>query len=216
MASLQLRLARARFEAKIAECQEYVRRCQIARHQTAERSALSAKQIEWAVETGTLKLVVASERFFETSMALYALGHHAPNGYRPRRLRRLDCSVPEMCEIFMGDQNFVGWNDPSTIIQRAEGWFKNGEPYQTNLSGTSRLVSYLKKMRNAIAHESATAYETYSRETRNLYGALPRRVQPGAQLLGPPPAAIPYLTATTLFESVLACYRSLAAGIAPS
>jgi hypothetical protein len=215
MAANRLGAARSDFERRILQAEEFVRRLQTARHATGNRRALRIDQIEWAAETSVLKMVVASERFFETTMALYALGNRSPSGYRPRRLRNLTATVGQICEIFKGDQEFVGWNDPSIVIRRAERWLRLGEPFQTTLSGASRPLAYLKKMRNAIAHESDTAQATYARATRGLYGALPRRVSPGTQLLAPPPIAIPYLLGANLFEAAVNVYRGVAVQIAP-
>lgn len=32
----------------------------------------------------------------------------------------LDGTVPDVCEVFRGDQDFVGWIDLSAVIRRAE------------------------------------------------------------------------------------------------
>lgn len=216
MAGDRLRRARSQFEARILEAEEFVRRSQTARHATAARRALTTSQVEWAAETAVLKLVLASEHFLETTMALYTLGNRSPSGYRPRRrVRYLSCTIAEVCEIFKGDQAFVGWNDPSDVIRRAERWFRRGEPFQSALSGASQILGYLRKMRNAIAHDSDTSHDTYIRATRGLYGALPSRVLPGAQLLAPPPGAIAYLVGATLFEAAVNSYRSVALRIVP-
>jgi hypothetical protein len=135
--------------------------------------------------------------------------------YRPRRLRMLNGTVPDVCEVFRGDQDFVGWIDPSAVIRRAERWFRRGEPFQTCLSSSSQLLGFLKKMRNAIAHQSDSAQETYARAARALYGASPKRPIPGAQLLAPPPPAIPYLAGASLLEAALNSYRIIAAQLVP-
>jgi hypothetical protein len=215
MPSRQLRSSRSGFEARILEAEEFVRRCRSARTATTVRPAFTGHQREWAVEAAVLQVVIASERFFESTMALYAIGDRSPSGFRPRRRRRLDCTATEVRDIFRGDQNFVGWNDPKTVIDRAERWFRNGDPFQAPLSGASRILGYLKSMRNEIAHKSDTSQESYLKATRNIYGALPRRVQPGVQLLAPPPAAIAYLFGANLFEAALNSYRSIAVLIVP-
>ena len=162
-----------------------------------------------------LKLIIASEQFFETTLGLFTLGHRTPRGYRPRRLRFLNCSLPAALDVFRGDQDFVGWNSPSVIIDRAARWLRNAEPYQTPLSSASQLLSYLKKMRNAMAHDSDDAREKYAEATRRLYGSLPKRVYPGAQLLQPPPPGIGYLTGQNLFDATLRTYRLIAQQIVP-
>jgi len=216
MPANRLSRARSEFERRILEAEDFLRRSQSARHATANRRALTVSQIEWAAETSILRMVVASESFFEITMALYARGSRSPGGYRPRRLRRLTMTVPEICQVFRGDQEFVGWNSPSVMVRRAERWFKGGEPFQSTLSGASQLLAYLRKMRNAVVHQSDTSVEGYVNATRKLYGALPRRVSPGNQLLAPPPAAIAYLVGANLFEAAANSYRSVARSLVPS
>lgn len=207
--------ARREFETKIRQAEGFLLRCRGVRHASLNRRGLKARQVEWIAEAAVLKMVVATERFFEVTMALYVLGERAPSGYRPRRLRRVSSSATEMMKVFRGDQEFISWSDPSTVIKRAELWLSGGEPYRTTLSGASQLLSYLKKMRNAIAHESDNAYEKYKTATRGLYGALPRRVLPGTQLMQPPPQGIAYLVGPTLFDAAVQCYRLVARRIVP-
>jgi hypothetical protein len=207
--------ARNRFEARIAQAEEFARRCRAARHASANRGALIASQVEWTYETSVIKVVVASERFFEWTLGLYVLGDRSSGGYRPRRRREVRSSLPAVLEVFRGDQNFVGWNSPSVVITRAERWLRDGEPYRSTLSSASQVLAYLRQMRNAIAHESDSAVGKYEDATRRLYGALPRRVAPGAQLLQPPPPGIPYLAGVNLFEAAMVVYRAVARGVAP-
>lgn len=215
MASSRLLRARAEFFSRIEIAEEFALRCRNARHPTATRCALTNRQIEWAAEMALLKLVLGSERFFELTLALYVLGDRAPSGFRPRRNRKLDLSLAATTEVFRGDQDFVGWNDPSIIIQRAERWLKGGEPYRTTLSAASQLLGYLKQMRNVVAHESDSANEKYRKATRRLYGALPRRLCPGKQLISPPPPAIPYLIGVDLLDAAIASYRVVGRQIVP-
>lgn len=207
--------ARAAFEARLLAAEQFVLRSVSARHPQANRPALLTAHVEWAHEAALLKVVVASERFLETALGLYAIGERTRSGYRPRVRRRVDLSLPAMLYVFRGDQDFVGWNDPAAVIRRAEAWLRNGDPFQTPLAAASQLLTYLRQMRNAIAHESDSATEKYERATRRLYGALPRRTAPGAQLTRPPPASIPYLAGASLFEASIATYRLLAKGIVP-
>jgi len=124
-------------------------------------------------------------------------------------------SLAAALELFRGDQQYVGWNDTSIVIRRAERFLRGGEPYQSGLAGASQLLSYMKKMRDAMAHESATALLKYERATRVLYGALPRRLLPGTQLREPPPTGITYLRGNTLFDAAMSVYRVVAGTIVP-
>jgi hypothetical protein len=209
----RLNKVRGQFERRIDEAEDFVARCCGARHATAERRALARANVEWAYETALLKLVIGSEQFFEDSLGLYVTGVRTDSGYRPRRLKRLDASLAHTLEVLRGDQEFIGWSDPNIIIGRAQRWLRGGEPFYTPLSAASQLLAFTKKMRNVVAHESESAAGKYARATRGLYGALPARLAPGAQLAGPPPPGIAYLTGPTLFKAAADTYRLLARSV---
>lgn len=208
-------MARAEFQRRIENAEEFVSRCSTARHATASRSALSRPHVQLAYEAATLKIVVASEQFLETSLGLYVLGTRSPSGFRVRRLHPLRGSLATVLALFRGDKNYVGWNSPTVVISRASRWLRNGEPFQTPLSAASQLLTYLRRMRNVIAHESDSAYDDYVDATRRIYGALPPVVSPGHQLMSPPPPAIPSIGAGPLFTTIVATYRSIATAVVP-
>ena len=205
--------ARRKFESRVLDAESFVLLSRTARTAAANRPAFRMNHVEWVHETALLKLVVASEEFFEVTLGLYALGERTQTGYRPQRRRLIRSSLPSILEVFRGDQDFVGWNEPAVIIRRAERWLRQGEPYQTTLGAASQMLTYLRIMRNAIAHESDSALAKYENATRRLYGALPSRLSPGAQLLQPPPGAIPYLVGASLFEASVGVYRLVGQGI---
>lgn len=149
------------------------------------------------------------------TLGMYVVGDKTASGYAPRRLKKVRMSLAQIIDVFRGDQDFVGWNNPPDVIERAERWLKNGEPYQTVLSAASQTLAYVKKMRNVIAHQSPAALAKYTDATRKLYGALPPHCSPGDQLQQPPPRAIPGLTGATFFEATINIYRRVAAGVAP-
>lgn len=212
----RLAQARGRFERRIDGSADHVARCIAARHATQARNAFTADQIEWSYEIAFLKMFAASEEFFEVAMGLYAIGERAPSGFRPRRRRNVRVSLPQVLEMFKGDQNFVGWNEPDPIIKRAEGWFRNGEPFQTALGGASQLLGYLKRARNVIAHDSDDAYERFARATRTYYGSVPRILTPGRVLAGTLPTGIAGLSGSTLFEASVNTFRAVAAQVVPA
>jgi hypothetical protein len=107
-----------------------------------------------------------------------------------------------MREMMRGDQAFVGWNDISLMVDRAEKWLKNGEPFKTSLNSSKNLFDYVKQIRNVIAHESDSAYEKFLNSTRRIYGSVPRGCTPGMQLLMPPPSSMPGLTGASLLEAI--------------
>jgi hypothetical protein len=203
------------FQRSISDAEDFVRRCKNARHARHNRAAFAKTYVGWAHELATLKMIVASELFLEVSLGLYAIGNRAGSGYRPRRRRKIDISLPEVLDVFRGDRPYVGWVDPGAVIGRAENWLRSGEPFRTALSSTSQLLSFVQKMRNVIAHESESAFDKYEQEARRLYGARPKEVSPGCQLAAPPPAGLTGVLGVSLFDGVAGTYRWIASTIVP-
>lgn len=211
--SNRLDKARGAFEKSIAEAEDFAQRCSHSRHARQNKAALTKNHIGWAHELATLKMIVASERFLEVSLGLYAIGSQTGSGYRPRRRRQITMPLPEVLAVFRGDQAYVGWVDPGAVIGRAQKWLRHGEPFQTALSSTSQVLSLVQKMRNVIAHESDSAFDKYENETRRLYGARPKVVGPGTQLMAAPPASLTGIAGASLFIGVAGTYRWIAKSV---
>jgi len=199
----------------IANAEEFLNRSRIARHSTDNRAAFTQAQIEWCAEQGLLKLTVACEAFLEQALGAYVIGETAPGGFRPVRKRKLKMPHKQALQIFRGDLKFVGWISPGKVMERAESWLRDGEPFAGALAPVSQVLGYVRLMRNSIAHESESATEEFLDRTRNLYGALPRPVSPGHQLLQPCPASLPGLVGADLFSAIVATYRSLSTTVVP-
>ena len=158
-------------------------------------------------------MITAFERFMETSLGLYAIGARTESGFRPRRRQQINVTLPAVLALFRGDAAFVGWVDPQAVTRRAEKWLRGGEPFQTALTPLSALLVYVLQMRNVIAHESDSAFDKYEKATRHLYGALPSRLQPGEQLMSPPPGGLAGVTGASLFSGVVTAYRWIGAAV---
>ena len=215
MGSQNLASSLKSFHYRIDHAADFANRCESARHATANRPGLRNIQLEWVAEAALLKIVIASEQLFEHSMAMYVAGHKSPSGYRPGCLRRMNISISDARSIFKGDQNYVGWVDTSVVVRRAERWLKQGEPFSSILASSSTLLGYLRTMRNMIAHESDEARDKYIQATRRVYGSLPKRAVPGAQLLEPPPTSFSYLTGRNLLQATVATYRAIGTALIP-
>ena len=211
------RLGRERllFERRIGQAEQLVTRCAQARHSAQNRLALTRAELEIVHEIALLKAIVASEQFLERTLGLYVLGTRSPSGYRARRLHQMRGSLTQVLTIFRGDKTFVGWNSPTVVIARASRWLRNGEPFQSHLAAASQFLTYMRKMRNAVAHDSDNAQEEYEDATRRLYGALPIVVSPGYQLMNSAPPALPAAGPGSLFTTAMAIYRGIASRIAP-
>ena len=80
----------------------------------------------------------------------------------------------------------------------------------TALASTAQLLSFVQMMRNVIAHESDSALDKYIEQTRRLYGAKPKEVRPGYQLMAAPPAGLNGAAGSSLFKAVAISYRWIA------
>ncbi len=211
----QLRRNRDAFFRAIDNAEDFLNRSRTARHSTANRIAYTTMQLEWVAEHTLLKMTVACELFLERSMGAYVIGERAPSGFRAARTRRLNVPLSEAIRIFRGDRDFVGWISPGLVIQRAEAWLRNGEPFSSALAPMSLLLGYVRLMRNSIVHESESANELFLNRTLALYGPLPGFVTPGRQLCQPCPAGLPGLIGPDLISAIIATYRALAASVVP-
>jgi hypothetical protein len=210
-------ILRTGFQASVASAVSFAQRGQNARRPNVAVPAFSREHLEWIHEAALLKIFVAWEAYLENVMGCYALGERAASGYRAPRLprRRVNTTLPELLQVFRGDQRYVGWADPYKVIARARGWFRDGEPFTTRLGAAAQLLTYLLAVRNAIAHESDTAYERFITETRRLYGTVGRRTTPGGQLLSACPPGIPGLVGATLFHASAQALEAVAVALAP-
>jgi hypothetical protein len=213
----RLAIVRGQFATSVTSALEFAQRGQNARHHAVAQPAFRRQELEWIYEAALMKVFVAWETYMESVMGCYAIGQRAPSGYRAPRLRqrRVQMSLSEILRVFRGDQRFVGWSEPGIVIRRARDWFKNGEPFATRVGAAAQTVSYLRILRNAIAHESESAQDTFVSETRRLYGAAVARPTPGGQLLGPCPAAIPGLTGASLLQGAAQVLSATASALAP-
>jgi hypothetical protein len=213
----RIAVLRTRFQASLASAVTFALRGQQARRPHTAIAAFTREHREWVHEAALLKILVAWETYVENVMGCYALGERSASGYRAPRLprRRVNMTLPEMLRVFRGDQRYVGWADPYKVIGRADAWFRSGEPFTTRVGTGAQLLAYLLVLRNAIAHESDTAYDRFLAETRRLYGVVGRSATPGGQLLGPCPPGLPGLAGATFFQASAQTLEAVAITLAP-
>lgn len=205
------------FLKRVGEAEKLVHDVSLARHATLQRLALRLSQKHWMYEIALLKLLVGSERFFEDCLGFYAMGERSPGGYRPRRRRQrqIQASHRQVLATFRADRDYGEWSDPQAVIERADCWLVDGRPFRDPVSGTSQLLTYLRHLRNVIAHESGASRQKLRKSTRRLYGAVPRSLCPGQQLASPGPTGISFLAGGTLFDSAVATFRAIAGQLVP-
>jgi len=202
------------FWDELAEALDFFNRGFAGIDRTTGRHVFTNQQKLVLAEATFLLCCVAWERFLEYSFACYITGERARSGYRTRRIRRMDMSVAEARRIVLGDNKFVGWVDAKIVGSRAKKWFEDGEPFSTALAGGSNLLNYLQLMRNVIAHDSGSAFESFKNATRISFGSVPAGLSAGGQLVTPCPASLGGVGAN-LLDTAVAYYRLMSDQIVP-
>lgn len=88
-------------------------------------------------------------------------------------------------EIIRSSQQFLDWNSPDKLIERAECYLdNNGFPIKGAITSSKTLLQEYKALRNHIAHNSTESTIKYRKVLQAHYGTLPLIIpSPGEFLL---------------------------------
>jgi hypothetical protein len=154
-------------------------------------AANNREETRLAYRTRLLADVPCVGDLFEESFIAYLMGRTPPRGRAPFRFTvppdvksaRLWC-IPE-------NLRYTSWDDVR-VGNRALRFFRGGHPFTAVLKGRQTPLEETKKIRNAVAHESTTARESFETLARSkLGGVLPPNLTVGGFLGTPMPAAAP-------------------------
>lgn len=171
--------------------------------------ALPHFQAALIYELAFLRCFLAWEVFVEETFYQYILGRTAPNGTIYRRYLT-PRSMVHAKQIVRGGRPFVTWTDPGRIIDRAELFLRDGEPYATALGSASSDLADMVKIRNRIAHRSERASDEFLELVRRKLGSVPQGTSPGRFLRGTDTGA-----AANRFDTYLALLQVLSGVIVP-
>jgi hypothetical protein len=77
-------------------------------------------------------------------------------------------------QLLKSSMSFLDWNNPDTIIERAETYLANGHPVKLPYTTNRVVLKEYKLIRNQIAHDSLESFENYKKVVRRYYhGTLP-------------------------------------------
>jgi hypothetical protein len=144
--------------------------------------ALKPAELESIAEMVFLRMFLAWEHFLEQSFLSYMCG-------RKDRKVKIQCfvvfpSIQHAANLIIPEgRRYAEWSEPEIVRQRAERYFKDGEPFKSALGGVSGQVEEMRKVRNSIAHKSKHAREKFEQVVRQALGTVPRGITPGAFLL---------------------------------
>lgn len=206
---------RDRLLRELDACRDLLHRSAEVRSAVDNRQGFSRAQLRWIHELSLIKATTAWELYLELSLAHYVLGHRAPGGRLFARKKQLrGVSLAATRKTFAGDGEFVSWIEFKVVTDRADKWLRGGEPFRTVLGSVGAPLHYVRFLRNAIAHSSASAWELFESKTRTYYGALPRDATPGSQLMAAPAASFG-LGPGTLLEGLIDLFEALTKRITP-
>lgn len=147
---------------------------------TIEQSpgALHQPQVDLIFELAFLKIFIAWEQFLENTFIRYMCGASSLSGEKPRRIvsvRFLDDAL----RVIYGNRLYADWTSVDVIINRANSFFDNGEPYATPLQSAAVELTSMKRIRNHIVHHSKKSREDFGKVFANIYGFRPQGMSAG-------------------------------------
>lgn len=128
-------------------------------------------------ELSFLKIYLSWEIFISRVFILYMMGKNTNSGYAPR------CYVSPKDEnhayqIIKGGRRFADWLNLDFVIEVAEMFFEEGEPFKSTNSDVAEVLQHMKILRNKIVHASQEAEEKYQKLLRDKFGSA-RPITPG-------------------------------------
>ena len=113
------------------------------------------------VEGVFLRGFTAFENALERLFLLYCVGKVGLDGSLPE-CRLTGCSEAQAFAIAKNGQKYLDWSNTRSVRDRAELFFKDGEPFRSAVDPRSAHLSEMEKIRNRIAHCSTEAKVAYA------------------------------------------------------
>lgn len=123
------------------------------------------------------------ESFLEQSFISYTLGNRSINGNTPI------CYISPQNEehadkLIKGAATYPDWSTCSKVIMLSENIFENGEPFKSALSKIASQLDKIKKIRNAISHNSTQSQDAFNSLIRNEWNASKTGISVADFLIG--------------------------------
>ena len=164
------------------------------------------------VELAFMKVFLTWEGFLEEAFILYLLGRESPTGYAPVR-HAIPMNRQHAVELLASDARHTDWTAANRVVSRATRFFKGGRPFVNVIRPQTNLLDNLKKIRNALSHESTEAAEKFETFVRNELTFFPPGMIPGTFLATLKPHHAPPKTYLQFYAEN---FRSMAKAIIPS
>lgn len=192
MAYRQLRTVLAEFLLSLQECRELATDAKAWSQPAAPgaRPQISGRRRDSMTEMAFLRAFLAWEVFIEESFILYMLGQSPPRGRPPQR-HAYPPKHSSAIEWVKEGRRYAAWTVASEVSQRAERFFRDGRPFASVLRGNQTVLEESRTIRNAIAHKSMTAHQTFETLARTKIGILPPTFSVGSFLGTNVPGTVP-------------------------
>jgi hypothetical protein len=184
MARRNLRACLNGFVRKVDEC----KRLAIDAHAWAtpkpglKRVMVSVQRRDSMIELAFLRCFLAWETFLEESFVLYLSGQKPPKGRAPSRYAFPPNLGVAMEWVIPEGQDYATWTVAARVTERAQRFFRNGQPYAPVLRSNQSALDESRTLRNAIAHASASAQSKFETLVRNRLGVFPPKLTVGGFL----------------------------------
>lgn len=155
-----IRRGRRRLDREIAVATRTVSLAGETRRQPARTT------IQALYESAFLRTFTAWERFLESTFFEHLLRQDLPQKLSSNRYYNPP-SRKAAYELLLGGQRYLDWTEPATIVARAQAVFKRGTPFRAPLDGNAALLREMKRIRNAIAHDSQGARDKFGKLVRS-------------------------------------------------
>jgi hypothetical protein len=147
-----------------------------------KRAMISPQRRDSMMELAFLRSFLAWETFLEESFVLYLGGQKPPKGRAPFRYSFPPNLGAAMEWVVPEGQDYATWTVASRVTERAQRFFRHGQPYAPVLRSNQSALDESRTLRNAIAHASASAQSKFETLVRNKIGALPPKLTVGGFL----------------------------------
>lgn len=137
---------------------------------------LSHSDLLQVIELSFVKIFLAWEQFLEDTFVRYMIGVRGKNKVKSYLKPK---SLNHAFEILKEGKPFPDWTNIDGILRKANIYFKEGEPYRSNLNLIKSELEDMKFIRNAIVHMSGIAEEKFKSVVRSNIGTFPRGMTPG-------------------------------------
>lgn len=181
MARRQLGSVRVDFDSAVNDC----RRLAADAYQwsaSGSKHRISLSRRDSMTELAFLRLYLAWEGFLEEAFLSYLLGLEPPHGRGPVRFANPPTWRAAHELVLPESRDYAVW-DASTVIRRAERFFRDGRPFSAALRSQQSALDEIRKLRNAVAHRSTSSHEKFKDVARDrLKGTLPPGLSVGGFL----------------------------------